>query len=191
MFDNLPNKLSLLRILLIPILLLAYFLFGKYGSVIATGIFILAAITDWLDGYLARKWNETTALGAFIDPVADKLLVGVALLLILQQTPAWYILIPVIIIIGREIAISALREWMAEKGERNAVKVSSMGKLKTVFQMIAIGCLIFAHNGDNSLFGLPIFEIGIALLYIAAALTFVSMVQYMQSAWPILTNTNE
>ena len=80
---------------------------------------------------------------------------------------------------------------MAEKGERNAVKVSSMGKLKTVFQMIAIGCLIFAHSGDNSLFGLPIFEIGIAVLYIAAGLTFVSMVQYMQSAWPILTNTNE
>lgn len=191
MFDNLPNKLSLLRILLIPILLIAYFWGGESGSTIATGIFILAAITDWLDGYLARKWDAATPLGAFIDPVADKLLVGVALLLILQQIPRWYILIPVIIIIGREIAISALREWMAEKGERNAVKVSSMGKFKTAFQMLAIACLIFDHTGGNSLFGLPIFEIGIALLYIAAALTFVSMVQYMQSAWPILTNSKE
>ncbi len=191
MFDNLPNKLSLLRILLIPVLLMAYFWLGQYGSVVATGIFMLAAITDWLDGYLARKWDATTPLGAFIDPVADKLLVGVALLLILQQIPTWYILIPVIIIIGREIAISALREWMAEKGERNTVKVSAMGKFKTVFQMLAIGCLIFDHTGANSLFGLPIFKIGVGLLYIAAALTFVSMVQYMQSAWPILTNTNE
>ena len=191
MFDNLPNKLSLLRILLIPVLLMAYFWLGRYGSIIATGIFIFAAMTDWLDGYLARKWDATTPLGAFIDPVADKLLVGVALLLILQQTPTWYILIPVIIIIGREIAISALREWMAEKGERNAVRVSAMGKLKTVFQMIAIGCLIFADSGYNSLFGLPIFGIGIILLYIAAGLTIASMVQYMQSAWPILTNTNE
>lgn len=188
MFDNLPNKLSLLRILLIPVLLISYFLFGKYGPAIATVIFIIAAITDWLDGYLARKWDETTPLGAFIDPVADKLLVGVALLLILQQMPTWYILIPVIIIIGREIAISALREWMAEKGERNAVKVSAMGKFKTAFQMLAIGCLIFDPAVGNSLFGLPIFEIGVVLLYIAAALTFVSMVQYMQSAWPILTD---
>jgi CDP-diacylglycerol--glycerol-3-phosphate 3-phosphatidyltransferase len=179
---NLPNLLSLLRIALIPVLIACYFLPYESASMWATVIFAVASITDWLDGYLARKWNQTSPFGAFLDPVADKLIVAVALLLVLYRSPEWYVLIPVIIIIGREITISALREWMAEIGERNAVKVSFVGKLKTTFQMISIACLIFY----NSLFELPIFDIGIVLLYIASALTISSMWSYLRAAWPIM-----
>jgi len=179
---NLPNILSLLRIALIPVLMVIFFLPYASAPVWATIVFSIAAITDWLDGYIARKWQQTSPFGAFIDPVADKLIVTVALLLILYKTPTWYILIPVIIIVGREIAISALREWMAELGQRNAIKVSNLAKLKTSFQMVSIGCLIFY----NSLYGLPIFKIGIALLYVAAGLTLMSMVNYMKAAWPML-----
>lgn len=179
---NLPNILSLLRIALIPILVGFYFLPYESASIWATIIFAVASITDWLDGYLARKYNQISAFGAFLDPVADKLVVAVALLLILYRTPEWYVLIPVIIIISREITISALREWMAEAGQRNTVKVSYAGKLKTSFQMLAIGFLIF----HNSLWGLPIFDIGIALLYIASLLTISSMCSYLIAAWPIM-----
>jgi len=179
---NLPNILSLLRIALIPVLIGCYFLPSETASIWATIVFAIASLTDWLDGYLARKWDQTSAFGAFIDPVADKLIVAIALVLVLYKTPEWYVLIPVVIIIGREITVSALREWMAEVGERNAVKVSFVGKLKTAFQMISIGCLIF----HNSLFGLPIFDIGIALLYVASALTISSMWSYLKAAWPIM-----
>ncbi|MDC9725942.1 MAG: CDP-diacylglycerol--glycerol-3-phosphate 3-phosphatidyltransferase [Gammaproteobacteria bacterium] len=179
---NLPNILSLLRIALIPVLIGCYFLPYENASVWATIVFAIASLTDWLDGYLARKWNQTSPFGAFIDPVADKLIVAIALVLVLYKTPEWYVLIPVVIIIGREITVSALREWMAEVGQRNAVKVSFVGKLKTAFQMLSIGCLIF----HNSLFGLPIFEIGITLLYVASALTISSMWSYLKAAWPIM-----
>jgi len=181
---NLPNILSLLRIALIPLLVIIFLLPNSVesASIWATIIFVVASVTDWLDGYLARKWQQTSSFGAFIDPVADKLLVAVALVLVLYQTHEWYVLIPVIIIISREITISALREWMAEIGERNAVKVSFVGKLKTAFQMLAIGCLLY----HNPLLGLPIFEIGIVLLYIASALTLSSMWSYLKAAWPIM-----
>lgn len=179
---NLPNILSLLRIALIPVLIGCYFLPYETASVWATIVFAIASLTDWLDGYLARKWNQTSPFGAFIDPVADKLIVSIALLLVLYKTSEWYVLIPVVVIIGREITVSALREWMAEVGERNAVKVSFVGKLKTAFQMLSIGCLIF----HNSLWGLPIFEIGITLLYVASALTISSMWSYLKAAWPIM-----
>lgn len=179
---NLPNILSLLRIALIPVLIACYFLPYESASIWATLVFAVASITDWFDGYLARKWNQTSPFGAFLDPVADKLIVAVALLLVLYQTPEWYVLIPVIIIIGREITISALREWMAEIGQRSAVKVSFVGKLKTSFQMLSIGCLIF----HNPLFGLPIFDIGMTLLYVASALTLSSMWSYLRAAWPIM-----
>lgn len=179
---NLPNILSLLRIILIPVLVGLYILPNEPAYLWATVIFVVAALTDWLDGYLARKWQQTSPFGAFIDPVADKLIVAVALLLVLYKTPAWYILIPVAIIIGREITVSALREWMAELGQRNVVKVSYVGKLKTTFQMISIGCLIFY----KSLFSLPIFDIGVVLLYVAAALTLSSMFSYLKAAWPVL-----
>ncbi len=179
---NLPNILSLLRIALIPVLIGIYFMPYETAYIWATVVFAIASFTDWLDGYLARKWNQTSPFGAFLDPVADKLIVAVALLLVLYQFPEWYVLLPVIIIIGREITISALREWMAEIGERNVVKVSYVGKLKTSFQMLAIGCLIF----HNSLFGLPIFDIGLTLLYVASALTISSMWSYLRAAWPIM-----
>jgi CDP-diacylglycerol--glycerol-3-phosphate 3-phosphatidyltransferase len=179
---NLPNILSLLRIALIPVLIALYFLPTPSAAVLATLVFVLASVTDWLDGYLARKWNQTSPFGAFIDPVADKLIVVVALVLILYKTPTAYLLVPILIIIAREIIISALREWMAELGERNAVKVSYIGKLKTTFQMLAIGCLIFY----KPLFGIPVFEIGVGLLYVAAWLTISSMVNYLRAAWPLL-----
>lgn len=181
---NLPNILSLLRIALIPVLVGIFLLPNASAPLWATIVFVVAAVTDWLDGYIARKWDQTSPFGAFIDPVADKLIVAVALVLVLYKTPAWYILIPVIIIIGREITVSALREWMAELGQRNAVKVSYVGKLKTTFQMISIGCLIFS----KPLLGLPIFEIGIVLLYVAAGLTLSSMFSYLKAAWPMLVS---
>jgi CDP-diacylglycerol--glycerol-3-phosphate 3-phosphatidyltransferase len=179
---NVPNILSLLRIGLIPVLIGLYFLPHDSAAVWATLVFAVASLTDWLDGYIARKWNQTSPFGAFIDPVADKLIVVVALVLIIFKTPVWYLLVPIIIIIAREIIISALREWMAELGQRNAVKVSSLGKMKTMFQMLAIGCLIF----HKPLFDLPIFEIGIVLLYVAAWLTISSMLSYLKAAWPLL-----
>ena len=180
---NLPNILSLLRIVLIPVLVGLFFLPNASAAVWATIVFVVAALTDWLDGYLARKWDQTSPFGAFIDPVADKLIVAVALILVLYKTPTWYILLPVVIIIGREITVSALREWMAELGQRNVVKVSFVGKLKTTFQMISIGCLIFY----KPFFGLPIFEIGIVLLYVASGLTLSSMFSYVKAAWPLLS----
>lgn len=179
---NLPNILSLLRIALIPVLIGIFFLPYESAPLWATIVFVVASLTDWLDGYLARKWQQTSAFGAFLDPVADKLLVAVALVLVVYKTPQWFVLIPVIIIISREITISALREWMAELGQRNAVKVSSIGKLKTAFQMVSIGCLIYF----KPLFGLPIFDIGLVLLYIASALTLSSMFSYLKAALPML-----
>lgn len=181
---NIPNTLSLLRIALIPILIVVFLLPYKSAPAWATAIFVVAAFTDWLDGYLARKWDQTSPFGAFIDPVADKLIVAVALVLILYKTPAWYILLPVVVIIGREITVSALREWMAELGLRNAVKVSYAGKLKTAFQMLSIACLIY----HSPRFDLPIFEIGVTLLYVAAALTISSMLSYLKAAWPSLVS---
>jgi CDP-diacylglycerol--glycerol-3-phosphate 3-phosphatidyltransferase len=182
--SNLPNILSLLRIVLIPVLVIVFLLPYPSAPVWATAIFVVAAFTDWLDGYLARKWDQTSPFGAFIDPVADKLIVAIALVLILYKTPNWYILLPVVVIIGREITVSALREWMAELGQRSAVKVSYIGKLKTAFQMLSIACLIFY----SPIMGLPIFEIGIALLYLAAVLTISSMVSYLKAAWPMLNS---
>lgn len=181
---NLPNILSLLRIALIPVLIVVFLLPNEDAPVLATIIFAIASITDWLDGYLARRWQQTSAFGAFLDPVADKLIVAVALVLVLYKTPTWFLLVPVIIIIGREITVSALREWMAELGQRNVVQVSYVGKLKTAFQMLSIGCLLFY----KPLFGLPIFEVGLVLLYLAAFLTLSSMFSYLKAAWPMLSN---
>ncbi len=179
---NLPNILSLLRIALIPILITIFFWPAISAPIWATIIFVVAALTDWLDGYIARKRKQVSSFGAFIDPVADKLIVSVTLMLVLYKTPVWYILLPVIIVISREIIVSALREWMSELGKLNIVKVSYLGKWKTTIQMVSLGCLIFY----KSFFGLPIFEIGVALLYIASALTLSSMLSYLKSVWHIL-----
>ncbi len=186
---NLPNLITLFRILLIPVLVVMYYWEGPYREVIITTIFIVAAITDWLDGYLARRMNAMSALGAFLDPVADKLIVASALVLLVSDRDVLgevFHTIPfavaVTIIIGREIAISALREWMAELGERSAVAVGSLGKVKTTMQMIAISLLLYGLP----LFGLPTMLLGEIALYIAALLTLWSMVEYIRAAWPFL-----
>ena len=180
---NLPNILSLLRIILIPILVTVVFWPVVSAPMWATVIFVIASLTDWLDGYIARTRKQSSSFGEFIDPVADKLIVTVTLMMILYKTPVWYILLPVIIIIGREITVSALREWMSVIGKRNIVKVTYAGKWKTTLQMVSLGCLIFY----KSLFGLPIFEIGITLLYIASGLTISSMINYLKSVWQMLS----
>lgn len=179
---TIPNQLTLLRILLIPVFVLVFYLPYGWNNTVACLIFALAAITDALDGYLARKLNQTSSLGAFLDPVADKLMVAVALVLLVQQNPDIYLALPAAVIIGREITVSALREWMAEIGARSKVAVSVLGKIKTVAQMVALSLLIF----HESVLGLPIYSIGIVLLYIAALLTLISMFQYLASAWPKL-----
>ncbi len=186
---NIPNQLTLLRIILIPFFVLAFewnnlFAFAfEWNHFIAFGIFILAAITDILDGHLARKLGQSSSFGAFLDPVADKLMVAIALVLLVQNDPDnFYLCLSAIIIIGREIAVSALREWMAEIGARKKVAVSILGKFKTTSQMVALGFLIF----NQSVLGLPVYKIGLVLLCIAAILTLISMFQYLLAAWPQL-----
>ena len=179
---NIPNQLTLLRILLIPVFVLVFYLPFNGNNYFACLIFTLAALTDVLDGYLARKLNQTSSLGAFLDPVADKLMGAVVLVLIVQKNPAIYVALPAAIIIGREITVSALREWMAEIGARSKVAVSVLGKIKTIAQMVALGFLIF----KEAVIGIPVYEIGLVLLYIAAILTLISMFQYLSAAWPQL-----
>jgi len=174
---TLPTLLTLLRILLIPLVI---FLFYIDYPLAASLIFGLAGGTDWADGYLARRLQQESRLGAFLDPVADKLMVVVVLLLIIEREADILITAAGIIIIGREIIISSLREWMAEVGQRGKVAVAYMGKLKTTAQMIALGFLLY----NQDLWGVvPIREIGLLLLFIATVLTFISMVQYLQSAF--------
>ncbi|MFT7129978.1 MAG: CDP-diacylglycerol--glycerol-3-phosphate 3-phosphatidyltransferase [Gammaproteobacteria bacterium] len=177
---NIPNTLTLLRILLIPVFVLVFYLPYQWSFLASSIIFTFAAITDWLDGYLARKLNQSTAFGAFLDPVADKLMVAVALALLIERYQVWWFTLPAIIIIGREIVISALREWMAELGERTSVAVSYVGKVKTVFQMLAIIGLLAAFPEEGGL----LLQAGIVLLYTAAVLTLWSMVIYIRAAWP-------
>ena len=179
---NLPNTLTLLRIVSIPIFILVFYLPFKWSNLLACLLFSIAALTDLLDGYLARKLGQTSRLGAFLDPVADKLMVAVVLVLLVQQKPELYLALPAAVIIGREITISALREWMAELGARSKVAVSIFGKIKTVIPMIALILLIYS----DSVFGIPIYTIGVILLYIAVILTLWSMFEYLYSAWPKL-----
>lgn len=177
---TIPNALSLLRIALIPCFMVLFYLPWRWTHLVAAGVFALAAITDWLDGYLARRLAQTSRLGAFLDPVADKLLVAVVLILLLQRDPSIYLAIPVAVIIGREITISALREWMAELGARHRVGVSFIGKLKTTCQMIALILMV----AREPLWGLPVYEIGFVSLYLATAMTLWSMCIYLAAAWP-------
>jgi len=178
-----PTVITLTRIALIPVLMLAFYLPVTWQNELAVGVFILAGITDWLDGWLARRTAQTSRFGAFLDPVADKLMVSIALIMIIAGDPHWPLVISAAIIIGREITVSALREWMAELGSRGLVAVGWLGKLKTTMQMIAIGFLLYA----KPLFGLPVFAIGQVLLVIAAGLTLLSMAQYLRAAWPEIT----
>lgn len=188
---NIPNSLTLLRIGLIPVFVICFLLPDSWAwtNEAATIVFVLAAFTDWLDGYMARKLKQFTAFGAFLDPVADKLIVATALILLVDANPTpfhgAFLALPAAVVIGREIAISALREWMAEIGERTQVAVSVIGKIKTSAQMVAIGFLIYQEPLGN----LPIPEIGLFLLYVAAILTLWSMYLYLRAAWPVLTAT--
>ena len=175
---NLPNLLTISRIILIPVIVLVYYLPVSWANLVAACIFAILAATDWLDGYLARKWNQTTPLGAFLDPVADKLIVAVALAMLVEVHHSPWLTVPAIVIIGREIVISALREWMAEMGKRASVAVNYIGKIKTSCQMIAIVILLM-FKPDEALALL-----GLLLLYVAAILTLWSMVVYLMAAWP-------
>jgi len=180
---GIPNILTLLRIVLIPVFVLIYYLPFSWAHPIAALCFALAAVTDWLDGYLARKLGQTSALGAFLDPVADKLIVSVALVLITANASIHYVAIPAAIIVGREIVISALREWMAELGKRTSVAVSMVGKFKTLIQMLSLVVLLAFQPGSY----IVLLFTGVCLLYIAAGLTIWSMVMYLKAAWPDLT----
>ena len=183
---NLPNLVTLLRILLIPLIVGIFYFPDEWLSlenrnIAATSVFIFAAITDWLDGYLARKLNQMSAFGAFFDPVADKLVVVGALVVLLHLNRVDMVV--ALIIIGREIAISALREWMARVGQAKSVAVAFIGKLKTVLQMVAIPLLLFS----DELFGLiDCHALGTVCIYVAAILTVVSMLYYLRKAMPLL-----
>ena len=179
---NLPNILTLMRVVLIPFCIFFYLLPYSWGPIVAAVVFTIAAVTDWFDGYLARKWNQMSPFGAFLDPVADKLIVASALIVLVAVHSSLWLTIPAVVIIGREIVISALREWMAEIGKRANVKVSMIGKVKTTFQMIAIGVLLSQSTLTNNW----IVEVGYGILVFAAVLTLWSMIMYLKAAWPLL-----
>ena len=188
---NIPILLTWLRVALIPLVVGVFVLPDHWltlyeRGVAATVIFIVAALTDWFDGYLARRWNETSAFGAFLDPVADKLMVAGALLLLVQLDRTNAVI--AFVIIGREIAISALREWMAQIGASKSVAVSSLGKFKTAAQMIAIPMLLY----NEKIFGMmPTLLIGQILLDAATVLTLWSMFYYLRRAWPLIKERHE
>ena len=177
-----PTLLTLFRIVLIPVFVIVIYLPVTWSFVAAAWIFLIAGVTDWFDGYLARVLQQESAFGAFLDPVADKLMVVVAILVLIEAHPHVWMTIPSMIIISRELTVSALREWMAELGSRTAVKVSFVGKAKTTAQMKSITLMIY----QQPLFDLPTFQIGLLLYYVAAALTLYSMAIYLRAAWPIM-----
>jgi CDP-diacylglycerol--glycerol-3-phosphate 3-phosphatidyltransferase len=180
---NLPIIVTFVRILLIPAIIVMFYLPWSYAHLSAAIIFILASLSDWLDGYLARALNQTTKFGAFLDPVADKLIVAVALVIIVGEFGSIYIAIPAAIIVGREIIVSALREWMAELGKRTSVAVGRIGKIKTTVQMISLVLLLLYYPH----YTIWIKIAGVVLLYVAAILTLWSMFMYLKAAWPDLT----
>jgi CDP-diacylglycerol--glycerol-3-phosphate 3-phosphatidyltransferase len=188
---TIPTWLTLLRIVLIPVLVLVFYLPYKWTNFAAAAVFALASVTDWLDGWIARRYHQYSAFGAFLDPVADKLMVAVALFLIVQGHPTAWMALWAAVIVGREIAVSALREWMAELGQRARVKVAAIGKIKTVAQMLALLCLLYAVSPDRiPRHDLPlrdiVFHVGDWLLAVAALLTLWSGFAYLRAAWPVL-----
>jgi CDP-diacylglycerol---glycerol-3-phosphate 3-phosphatidyltransferase len=183
---TLPTMLTLLRIALVPVLVVFFYLPFHWSNIACVVVFVAAAVTDWADGYIARRHGQMSRFGEFLDPVADKIMVATALILLVQRQENFEALFAVAaaVIVGREITISALREWMSEIGERSLVNVSWLGKTKTGFQMTAIGFMLYQEN----LGWIPIVLIGELLLYTAAALTLWSMWTYLQSAWPAMSN---
>ena len=180
---NIPNTLTLLRICLIPVLAIVFYTPFENHLLVAAAIFGVAAITDWVDGYLARKLGQMTPFGAFLDPVADKLMVAVALVLLVERHDTPLFTLAACVIIGREIVVSALREWMAELGARTSVAVSYVGKVKTAFQMVAIAGLLAIDPATNESWLLALCYV---VLYIAAVLTLWSMFIYLKAAWVVM-----
>ena len=182
---NIPNILTSLRLLLIPVIVVIHYLPFHWTYLAAASVFMVASFTDWFDGYLARRLNQTTPFGAFLDPVADKVMVAVALAILIEKFDSPLMTVAGLIIISREIVISALREWMAELGKRTSVAVSFIGKLKTAAQMGSITLLLLAK--DDALGTGLVGFFGLVLLLIAAVLTIWSMMVYLKAAWPDLT----
>ncbi|ATD67328.1 MULTISPECIES: CDP-diacylglycerol--glycerol-3-phosphate 3-phosphatidyltransferase [Luteimonas] len=188
---TIPTWITLMRIMLIPVLVLVFYLPFQWTNFATALVFAFASITDWLDGWIARRYEQYSAFGAFLDPVADKLMVAVALFLIVQGHPTPWMALWAAVIVGREIAVSALREWMAELGQRSTVRVAAIGKIKTIAQMIALLCLLYSVTPDQPPRPLPwlgreIFIVGDWLLAIAAILTLWSGLLYLRAAWPIM-----
>jgi CDP-diacylglycerol--glycerol-3-phosphate 3-phosphatidyltransferase len=184
---TLPTVLTLGRLVLVPILVLLFYLPFEWAGPAAAVVFALGGFTDWLDGYLARRLNQTSSFGAFLDPVADKVMVAIVLVMLVQANPHLWMALPAMVIIGREIVISALREWMAEIGQRAQVAVSSLGKIKTVAQIAALLLMLY-HDPIGAL---PTFLVGVALLYMAALLTLYSMVIYLRAGWSAANRAEE
>lgn len=182
MKPNAATFLTLFRIGLLPVLVLVFYLPYPWTHPAAAMVFALAAVTDGLDGWIARRFGQTSALGALLDPVADKLAVTVALFLIVSADPTPLMAVLGAIIVGREISVSALREWMATMGERARVKVAGIGKIKTIVQMVALAMLLYRED----VLGLPVYQTGQALLLAAAVLTLWSGAVYLRAAWPVM-----
>lgn len=180
---NVPNVLTIFRIALIPVFLIIYYQPWSDAHFWAAFVYLIAGITDALDGWVARKFNQFTKFGAFLDPVADKVMVGASLVVVVEHYAAWWISIPALVIISRELVISALREWMAQIGQQERVKVSNIGKYKTIAQMVAIGGLIWEANTF-------VVVTAVILLYIAFVLTIWSMVEYLRAAWSDLSQVD-
>jgi len=180
---NIPNILTSFRIALIPVFLIIYYLPGQEAHFWAALVFAIAGITDALDGWVARKFNQFTQFGAFLDPVADKVMVAASLVVVVEDYASWWISIPALTIISRELVVSALREWMAQIGRQEQVKVSNLGKYKTIAQMVAIGGLIWEANSF-------IVVVATILLYVAFVLTLWSMWEYLRAAWSDLSQVD-
>jgi CDP-diacylglycerol---glycerol-3-phosphate 3-phosphatidyltransferase len=184
---NLANLLTLFRIAAIPIVVVCFYSTLPDARPIAAFLFGIAAVTDLIDGWVARRFGQVSRFGEFLDPVADKLMVAVVLVMLVETDQGWWVDIIAMIIIGREITISALREWMATIGERANVKVAWSGKVKTAFQMFGIGFMVYEHK----LYGLDIYRIGFVLLLAAVAMTVWSMIVYLRAAWPFIMENHD
>jgi len=184
---NLANILTLFRIAAIPVVVISFYSQMPNARPIAAILFGIAAVTDLIDGWVARRYGQTSRFGEFLDPVADKLMVSIVLVMLVQAEAGWFEDVIAMIIIGREITVSALREWMAIIGERGNVSVSMAGKIKTTFQMFGIAFMVYKYD----LFGIPIYKVGFVLLVVAAIMTIWSMMIYLRAAWPFIVNDQD
>ncbi len=185
---NLANMLTLFRIASIPVVVICFYSeVIPHARPVAAILFGIAAVTDFIDGWVARRYAQTSRFGEFLDPVADKLMVSIVLVMLVQADARWFEDVIAMIIIGREITVSALREWMATIGERASVKVSMVGKIKTTLQMLGITFMVY----QESLFGIPVYTVGFVLLVLAAIMTIWSMIIYLKAAWPSIVEDQQ